>query len=499
MTVPADEGGYPLTADLPVVPQEPVAQSRKRWLTGAGILGGGQVVALAVGAVASIVLARTLKPAGFGTYSVLSVAVSLASLVAIFGLDTHLITELAGADTDRRPYGSVFRVSAELTLALCAPAAVLVFATTHGAVRVATLLAIVELALTPFLLGRSVLLARMHQGRVAVAGVANRLALLLGVLLIALVHVSSPLVWMMAVSALAVAVEVLFLGGFVGSPTGWLHRLGSRRRQLLAASWPLAAAGLAGVAYNRLDQLLLAAFRGRTEVGIYAVAVNLATLLGVVSSIVYATTLPGVIEVCRGGQEASARRVVEDMGLLMLLPGALGVAVLAGAGGAISQLLFGSAYRGDHALVAVLAFAELWVFVGTALSAVLIAVNRRRALLAATAAALVIDVVLCLVLLNAFGAIAAAWASLVSYAAAALLAAWLAPEARRVARPLVGVTIKVAMAAALGAAAGTMFHAAVPAAAISSLVYVLVAVLLFRRDLIRVRQSLVQGRTRSKT
>jgi O-antigen/teichoic acid export membrane protein len=188
--------------------------------------------------------------------------------------------------------------------------------------------------------------------------------------------------------------------------------------------------------------------------------------------------------------------VVEDMALFMFLPGGLGIAVLAGAGGAISQLLFGNAYRGDHGLVAVLAFAELWVFAGTAIAAVLIAVDRRRALLAATTVALVIDILLCLLLLEAFGAIAAAWASFISYAAAALVAAWVAPEARRIARPLVRVTIKAALAASLGALVAVTLPAA-PAIVAASLAYVVAAAFLFRRDLIRVRQSLVQGRARS--
>jgi O-antigen/teichoic acid export membrane protein len=448
--------------------------------------------------VATIVLARTLKPAGFGTYSVISVAVSLATLFAIPGLDTHLITELAGPNADGRAYGSVFRLSLELTIALCATGTVFVVATTHGDIRLASLLAIAELALTPFLLGRSVLLARMRQGRLTVASVANRLALLSGVVIIALVHVSPALVWMMAVSAFAVAVEVLFLGGFIGPPTGWRHRLGSRRRQLLSACWPLLVAGLAGLAYNRLDQLLLAAFRGPREVGMYAAAVNLATLLSVISAVVLATTLPGVIEVCRGGQDAPTRRAVEDMALLTLVPGALGVAVLAGAGGVISQLLFGNTYHGNHALVAVLSFAELWVFVGTVLLAVVIAVDRRRALLAATTGALVVDVVLCLLFLGAFGAMAAAWASFVSYAVAALLVGWLVPEARRMAPPLIKVTIKVAAAASLAAAAGAMFHSVLPAVAVSSLVYAVAAVLLFRGDLMRVRGALLQGRGGSR-
>jgi polysaccharide transporter, PST family len=463
------------------------------------MLGGGQVIAVAVGGVASILLARTLTPSGFGTYSVLSVSVSLASLVATFGLDTHLITELRPGEVDRRSYGTVFRLCLEITLVLCIPATALVVAMTHGVIRAASLLAIGELILTPFLLGRSVLVARMQQGRVAAVGVANRLVLLGGVVLIALTHASPPLVWMMVVSALAVAVEAILLGAVTGPPVGSLHRLGLRRRRLLAACWPLAAAGVAGVAYNRVDQLLLAAFRGPTEVGKYAVAVNLASLLGVISSVVYATTLPGVIEVCRARHVGPAQRVVKDMALLMFLPGGLGIAVLAGAGGTIAQLLFGSAYRNEHALIAVLAFAELWVFVGTTVSAVLVAVDRRRALFAGVAAAVGVNIVLNLMLLPKYGAIAAAWASLASYAVAAIVAVLIVSEARRIARPLVGVTIKVGGAASVGAVAGTAMPALVPALVASSLAYIATSALLFSRELISLRHRLVQGRARTSS
>jgi O-antigen/teichoic acid export membrane protein len=469
-------------------------QSRKRWLTGIGLLGGGQVVALAVGAVASVVLARTLGPAGFGTFSVLSVLVSLGTLVAIFGLDTHLISELSAPEADQRSYGTGFRLSAEITVALCATGTILVLAATHGATRVASLVAILELALTPFLLGRSVLLARMRQGGAAAVGVANRVALLAGIVVITLLHVSPLLVWVMVVSAVAMAVEVVLLGTLVGAPVGWFHRLGRRRRQLLAACWPLAAAGAAGAAYNRVDQLLLAGFQGRTEVGIYAVAVNLATALSIISAVVYGTTLPGVIEVCRGETVAHARRAVEDMALLMFVPGGLGIAVLAGAGGEIIRLLYGGAYPDEHALVAVLAFAELWVFVGTVLMAVLIAVDRRRVLLVGVVAALGVNVVLDVLLLPRYGAIAAAWASLASYAVAAIVPALLAPEARRFARPLVRVTIKTAVAASVGAAVGATFHALVPAIGTASVTYLAATALLFNRDVRRVQHRLVQWR-----
>jgi O-antigen/teichoic acid export membrane protein len=226
--------------------------------------------------------------------------------------------------------------------------------------------------------------------------------------------------------------------------------------------------------------------------------VNLATTLSLISAVVYATTLPGVIEVCREGERSSSRRVVEDMALLMFIPGGLGIAVLAGAGSAISKLLFGNAYRGDHGLVAVLAFAELGVFAGTAVAAVLIAVNRRRALLVGTTVALAIDVVLCLLFLNSFGAMAAAWASLVSYGAAAIVAVWLAPDARSIATPLVRVTIKVALAAAIGAVV-TAILPAVAGVAVGSLVYIASAALLFHRDLNRARQSFLQRRARPKS
>jgi O-antigen/teichoic acid export membrane protein len=463
-----------------------VAQSRRRWLTGAGLLAGGQVVALVVGGIATIVLARTLGPSGFGTYSVLSVTVSLATLAATFGLDTHLITELNESASDRRPYGVAVRLCAELSVALCALGLVLLVTLAHGDTRLAAAFAIVELVLTPFLLARAVLIVRMQQGRVAAAGVVNRLVLLAGVGLIAALHFAPALVWIMAVSTAAVAAEVLFLGVLVGPPTGALHRLGEHRRQLLSACWPLVASGVAVVAYGRVDQLLLASFRGRSEVGTYAVAVSLATLLSVISAVVYTTTLPAVVEAWRSHIDDTIKPVVHDMALLMFLPGCLGVAVLAAAGSLVTKIVFGDAYSHDQAVITVLAFAEIWIFAGTGVAALLIAVDRRRALLWGTVCGLAVDLLLCLAFLERFGAIAAAWASLVSYATAALVAGLLVAEVRRLARPLVAVMAKASVAAVAGAVVGIAMPTLLPAIVASALVYLALAGLLFRGEVVRV-------------
>src|SRR5262249_25009756 len=157
----------------------------------------------------------------------------LATLAATFGLDTHLISELGDHAANRRAYGAAFHLCAELSLVLCAIGIVLVLALAHGETRTAGVVAIVELVLTPFLLARAVLVVRMQQGRVAAAGVVNRLVLLAGVGLIAALHVSSALVWIMIVSATAVATEAFFLGMLAGTPTGATRRLRAQRRQLL--------------------------------------------------------------------------------------------------------------------------------------------------------------------------------------------------------------------------------------------------------------------------
>jgi O-antigen/teichoic acid export membrane protein len=476
------------------IPPVSVAQSRRRWLAGAGMLAGGQVVALVVGGLASIVLARALGPAGFGTYSVLAVVVSLATLVATFGLDTHLITELRDQATDPRPYRVAFRLCAELSIALCAAGIVVVLILAHGDTRTAGLIAVLELMLTPLLLARAVLISRMRQGRVAAAGVVNRLALLAGVGLIAALHSSPALVWMMTVSVVAVAAEALILGVMVRPPVGAFRRLRERRRQLLAVCWPLVASGMAVVAYGRVDQLLLAAFRGRAEVGTYAVAVSLATVLSVISAIVYATTLPGIVEACRSRHEATIHPAVHDMALLMFVPGCLGVAVLAGAGGLITNVVFGSAYSHDHAVIAVLVFAEIWIFAGTCVAAVLIAVDRRRTLLWGTVSGLIVDLVLCLLLLAPFGAIAAAWASFFSYAAAALVAGLLVPEVRHLARPLVAVAAKASAAAAVGAVIGAAMPYLVSAVLASSIAYLVLMGLLFRGEVARVWRHIPRRR-----
>jgi hypothetical protein len=67
-----------------------------------------------------------------------------------------------------------------------------------------------------------------------------------------------------------------------------------------------------------------------------------------------------------------------------------------------------------------------------------------------------------------------------------------APNARRIARPLVKVMIKVAFAASLGALAAATLQGVAPAVAAGSLVYVVTAALLFGRKLLHLRDRIVQ-------
>ena len=79
-----------------------------------------------------------------------------------------------------------------------------------------------------------------------------------------------------------------------GHPFHWRLDI-STARGLLKHSWPLLLSGAAGVIYMRIDQVMIKAMLGNTQVGYYAVAVRLSELWYFFPMIISSTFLPAVI------------------------------------------------------------------------------------------------------------------------------------------------------------------------------------------------------------
>lgn len=449
---------------------------RSTWLRGSAWLSGGNLVGLIATLLAGIALARALGPRDFGLYSVIAVAIGTAVTVVSYRLDMHLVTELHSDPGDTEVFQRALLASTMLAVAVCGAGLSALLLFTHSS-KVLVILAMTEVALSPMLLSRAVLQVRARQRVLAAASICNRVVWLSLVGAIVLVGPASPLVFVLAARIVAAGAEIAVLASASGAvlPGRWpsIRRWPRSEFAVLRAATPLALAGLAGLVYNRSDQFLLAWLRGTSETGLYAAGVRVADLLLFLGPIVQNVTLPGLVHLARRRDTSAIERAASDAVLLSVTPAGLAAAVLLATDGQIASVVFGSAYRAVGPLAVVLALGAWVALLGTVVSSVALAMGERRTMLVATVCGLATNVVLNLLLLGRYGALAAAWTSVAAYSIASLL-----PAARPTLRGPVRALLLTASSSAIGMitgwALGTQVPSQIGAAAAAGVAYVAV-------------------------
>ncbi|HWC14343.1 MAG TPA: polysaccharide biosynthesis C-terminal domain-containing protein [Actinomycetota bacterium] len=180
-------------------------------------------------------------------------------------------------------------------------------------------------------------------------------------------------------------------------------------RELLRYGLPAHGGNLADVATFRLDSLILAATVGTIELGIYAVAINLAEVLLYVPASVAMVLLStsaasddSTVLAVRAAVTATAISSVGAVAMIVLAPW-------------VVRALFGPGFEASVLPLRILSVAMIGMGLRRVLTAELAA--RRRQALAAWVAVVTLAVIATLdvTLIPRFGAEGAAWASLVAY------------------------------------------------------------------------------------
>ncbi len=181
-------------------------------------------------------------------------------------------------------------------------------------------------------------------------------------------------------------------------------------RALLGYGLPAHAGNVADVATFRVDSLILGALVGARELGMYAVAVNVAEMLLYLPTAIASVLLP----------MSSARaddRLVARSFMLALVTTALGAAVVFAVAPVIIPLVFGDAFEAAIGPLRILAFAMIGMALRKVVAAELAARRLQRRAAAVAIATFALVMVLDLLLIPRFGASGAAWASLGAYVA----------------------------------------------------------------------------------
>jgi len=187
--------------------------------------------------------------------------------------------------------------------------------------------------------------------------------------------------------------------------------------RLLGESWTEIVAGLSGLMFMRMDQVLLNALRGPEEAGLLAVSVLVSEAWYFLPSAIVASAFPGMAQQGRDDAAGMLARLAELLRLLTVIGVAAGV-VISAASPWIVDALFGAHYRGAALPLALTAWCGLFTAWGLASGAWLIAAGRARLNLWRNIAGALINVSLNLALIPRYGAPGAAFATLFAMASA---------------------------------------------------------------------------------
>ena len=191
--------------------------------------------------------------------------------------------------------------------------------------------------------------------------------------------------------------------------TGRLVLDGARSRAAAAFGAKSWLGTLAGVATNRLDQVLMAGLVASRELGLYAVAVSIASLTYGLSMAVSSALYPRVAEGEAGLAARSCRVVIGIVTLAAVVLGILSPPLI--------PFVFGSEFSDAVPMVILLLLASIPMAGAIVLTAALNAGNDPAATMRAEVVGLALTVPALIVLLPVGGGVAAAYVSLGAYIA----------------------------------------------------------------------------------
>lgn len=264
---------------------------------------------LALGFVASVLIARALGPADFGTFAVLAAVANVVGALADLGLTDAAVKRIASAWAGERARaidrgraffwlraGSAALVVVAGHLVVSALPTVAVGSSTMRSLLVLALLGVFATALSGAV--SALLQATQRFGRLSLVGLAN--AGLTALLAIAL-DLTGQLTLISALVVLGIGTSLVsFAVGVRLLPDGWRlafpprATLWAEGRPMLDFGRWLWVANVCAMLAAQLDVLLVDRWTDAAIVGAYALALNLAMKVDVVNSSLYTVLLPAV-------------------------------------------------------------------------------------------------------------------------------------------------------------------------------------------------------------
>ncbi len=376
------------------------------------------IVRMVIGLVIGIWLARYLGPEKFGLFSYALAFVALFSPIASLGLDDIVVRNLVREPASRdRTLGTAFVLKLiGGTCSFLAAAGVIFILRpadnlSHGLVGIIALGAV-------FQAFNAIEFWFNSQVQAKYSVFAKNIAFLIcSAIKVVLIVTKAPLVAFAWVSLLEI------MAGSAGLVMayrlrhyrirGWLSNM-KTAKTLLKDSWPLIFSGLVTMIYLRIDQVMLGEMVGSEEVGVYSVAVRLAEVWYFIPTAVYWSVLPSIVDANAGDESLFYNMLQKYYNVMALTAYAVAIPVTLSAKW-IVLTFFGEPFADAGLMLAILIWANLFIYLEMARSAFFTAMNWNRIYLVTLCLGAVLNIALNLVLIPRYGGLGAVIASCIAY------------------------------------------------------------------------------------
>ena len=226
--------------------------------------------------------------------------------------------------------------------------------------------------------------------------------------------------WAIAAEAAASAIIMRCLPAARSYLTGWAHLSLAEVRYLASTCWPMAMAGLSIMLYMRIDQVMLGQMLGERDVGIFSAAVRISESWYFIPVAIISSVAPALLMAQAEDEESYRRKLLKVTRRLFWLSVAAAV-ILSVESKAIIELFYGPGYAASAAVLAVHAWAGVFVALGVSAGPWFVNAGFLKFRMFQTLAGAVINILMNLVLVPRFGPVGAACATLASQCVSAFL------------------------------------------------------------------------------
>ena len=202
-------------------------------------------------------------------------------------------------------------------------------------------------------------------------------------------------------------------------------------KELLGQGWLIYLGSIFAIINLKMDQVMLKWYQGAEQVGIYAVAAQISEAWYFIPTAIVASFFPKFIELREKNNEQYQVRLQQLFDILFLLALTVAVIVTFG-GGLLINIFFGEQYEASAGILVVHIWAAIFIFMRALFSRWILMEDALVFSLITQGFGAVVNVILNYFWIQEYGALGAAYATLLSYAASSFIALLLYKKTRPV-------------------------------------------------------------------